>query len=87
MIPPQDPITTQFPATAPTIDAALVLLRLAAGPAGIRAVHSSQPRRSPEPILSRSAAIATGSSPRLLAASTANRQRLGSSTKAAAKSP
>lgn len=34
MIPPQDPITTQFPATAPTIDAALVLLRLAAGARG-----------------------------------------------------
>ena len=49
--------------------------------------RGQQPRRSPEPILSRSAAIATGSSPRLLAASTANRQRLGSSTKAAAKSP
>ena len=60
MIPPQDPITAQFPAAAPTIDAALVLSRPAAGARGHPASHSSPPRRSPAPFLSRRAAIATG---------------------------
>jgi hypothetical protein len=87
MIPPQQPITTQFPQRPQPSMPLSCYCVLPLAPAGIRAVHSSQPRRSPVPILSRSAAIATGSLPRLLAASTANRQRLGSSINAAAKSP
>ena len=87
MIPPQDRSPPSFPQRPQPSMPLSCYCVLPLAPAGIRAVHSSQPRRSPEPILSRSAAIATESSPRLLAASTANRQRLGSSTKAAAKSP
>ena len=94
--PPQHPGTLHEPAARPSPPSfpqrrrpsvprsSYCVLPLA--PAGIRAVHSSQPRRSPAP----SSAAVPRLGPKFAPAPrrvTANRQRLGSSTKAAAKSP
>ena len=83
MIPPRDSLTAQDSAAPPTIDAAIVVLRLAAG----ARCHPSEPRRPLAPFISRRAETTTKilpASPRRVAA---NRQRLVASTTGGVQSP
>ena len=87
MIPPRDPITAQYPAVAPAIDAATVLSRLAAGGRCHPGNHPSQLRRPLAPSIGRRAETPTKippAAPRRLAA---NRQRLVASTTGSIQSP
>ena len=87
MIPPQGPITAQYPAAPPAIDAATVLSRLAAGGRRHPGSHPSELRRPLAPFIGRRAEMVTKippAAPRRLAA---NRRRLVASTTGSAQSP
>ena len=87
MIPPQDPITAQYPAAAPAIDAATVLSRLAAGRRYHPRSHPSELRRPLAPFTSRPAKTVTKIPPAVPRYVAANRQRLIASTTGSAQSP
>jgi hypothetical protein len=87
MIPPRDPITAQYPAAAPAIDAATVLSHLAAGGRCQPGSQPSELRRPLAPFIGRRAETPTKippTAPRRLAA---NRQRLVASTSGSTQSP